>query len=73
MKEGKTLDQMRGELMRQILEIALETDNPQFKLDAFKCTQERGKAPTPAAEMTVDAMTTFRNRVLKAEAGNGPN
>lgn len=68
----KTIAQLRQELTRQILEIALDDDNPQYKLDALKATVERGKAQneSPTSE-PMDAMSVFQSRVRKA-AETGP-
>jgi hypothetical protein len=56
-------------LRRQILELAISSDNPQFKLDAYKATVERGKAAKPTEPTPVDVMGQFRSRVAKAESG----
>jgi uncharacterized coiled-coil protein SlyX len=67
----KTIDELREELARQVLEIALETDNPQLKLDALARTAERGK--TAAAKPAVNpppgsnGMAAFAARVKRAE------
>lgn len=66
-RKPKTLAQLRDELARQILEIALQDENPQYKLDAFKATQERGRPQTQAAaEEPMDGMSIFAARVRKA-------
>lgn len=74
-KKTKSIAQLRDELARQILEFALKDDNPQYKLDAFKATVERGKAQAQApVDEPTDTMTTFMTRVRQAAvAGAEPD
>jgi hypothetical protein len=68
-----SVDDLGDTLKRQILELAIASDNPQFKLDAYKATVERGKArPADTSPAEADAMTQFRARVrTAAEVENG--
>jgi len=68
------IDELRDKLAKQILQLAIESDNPQYKVDAFKATERYGKAqaaktvetPTPGG------MAVFAARVKRAEQqGNG--
>lgn len=68
MSEQPTNDELFATLKRQILELAIDSDNPQFKLDAYKATLERGKPVRETVETPPDAMAVFRARVSKAEA-----
>ena len=69
MSEASNEDLM-ADLKRQILELAIASDNPQFKLDAFKAVVERGKAAKPVEAPPVDdAMTIFQRSVKRAENG----
>lgn len=66
-----TIEELRAKLARQILNAAIDNDNPQFKLDAFKATEPRGKL-APSAGAPAGAMSLFQNRVKQAEeGGNG--
>lgn len=69
----RTIEELREELARQILETAIESDNPQFKVDAFKALEKwgmtRGKQAT--ASEPGGAMHAFQARVRRAEEGNG--
>lgn len=66
----KSIDELREALARQILELALEDPNAQFKLDSYKATarpaSDRGKV---AESSPADGMAIFRDRVKKAELG----
>lgn len=68
----KSIEELREELARQILELALADSNAQFKLDSFKAT---AKPPDrkPTAEIPAnDAMSIFQARVRRAaEAKDG--
>lgn len=65
-----TIDELREVLARQILVEAIDSDNPQFKLDAFKATERYGKnAPKAASEAPVGGMATFQARLRHAERG----
>lgn len=70
-----SIEEMKAALQRQILETALESDNPQFKLDVFKAVQERATRGVKQADVEAppDAMQRFQARVRKAESGNGPD
>ena len=71
----KTIEQLREELARQILETAIDSDNPQFKVDAFKALEKwgisRGNKTTPTTPGPGSAMSSFQARVKRAEEGNG--
>ena len=65
-----TIDDLRDKLAKQILEIAIASDNPQYKVDAFKATERYGKtAPAkPAASPSQpNGMAAFAARVKRAE------
>jgi hypothetical protein len=70
--DEKTIEEMRERLAHQILEIALESDNPQLKLDAFKATEKSVKiaAAKPANDPSAGGMAVFQRR-MKAAAGQG--
>jgi len=67
----KTIDQLREELALQIIELALASDNEQFKLDSYRATAERGKPKPTTPEQQPGGMTIFRQRVKQAETKNG--
>ena len=68
MRHFETIEELRQELTRQVLEIALASDNPQYKLDTLRATNPPGRAkPPPEPASITDAMTMFRARVTKAE------
>lgn len=79
----KSIDDLRDELAKQILELAIKSDNPQYKVDAFKATERYGK--TVAAKPAVtpppgsNGMAAFAARVKRAEergtqdAGDDPD
>ena len=70
--EEQSVEQLGETLKRQILELAIDSDNPQFKLDAYKATVERGKAGKAAEPPPpIDGMSIFQRRVRHAE--NGPD
>jgi hypothetical protein len=73
MSKPETIDDLRDKLAKQILQLAIESDNPQYKVDAFKATERYGK--TAAAEKAVaptpGGMAVFAARVRRAEQGNG--
>lgn len=51
MSEEKTIDDLLRELAKLILEEAIDSENPQFRLDAFRAVQSYGKGtakPAPA-------------------------
>ena len=68
------IDELRDKLAKQILQLAIESDNPQYKVDAFKATERYGKSQ---AAKTVETpapggMAVFAARVKRAEQqGNG--
>jgi hypothetical protein len=60
----KSIEELREELARQILEIAINDENPQYKLDAYKAINVK---PAKIEKATpVDAMTIFQQRVSAA-------
>ena len=66
----KSIDQLREELARQILDLALEDPNLQLKLDAYKATQkppERGKQVETSVP---DMMSIMRERVRQADGAD---
>jgi hypothetical protein len=65
-----TNDELTAILKRQLLEIAISSDNDQFKLDVYRGVVDRTRNAKPV-EITppVDAMTIFQQRV---KAANGP-
>lgn len=68
-REDQTIEELREELARQILMLALEDSNPQYKLDSYKATQkppERGKHAEVAPN---ESMSIFQERVRKARDG----
>jgi hypothetical protein len=69
--ETMSVDELGDVLKRQILELAIDSDNPQFKLDAFKATVERStKAKQVEGQQPeISAMTAFQNRVRDASDG----
>ena len=71
----QTIEEMKADLQRQILEEALTSDNPQFKLDVFKAVVERSARGSKPVEPDAapDAMQRFRARVSRAEQMNGPD
>jgi hypothetical protein len=64
-------EELAGQLKRQLLELAIGSDNVQLKLDIYKATVERGKAKPVEPEPAADQMTMFRTRVTRAESANG--
>ena len=73
-KSEQTIDELRDKLAKQILELAIESDNPQYKVDAFKATERYGKSVTAKAVETAapgNGMAVFAARVKRAEQGNG--
>jgi hypothetical protein len=73
MSKPETIDDLRDKLAKQILEIAIETDNPQLKVDIFKATERYGKTAAAKAVETPSpgGMAVFAARVKRAEQGNG--
>lgn len=73
MSDERTIEEMKEELQRQILQTALKSDNPQYKLDVFKAVHERAAKSKPAEPPPqADGMDAFRRRVKQAEeSGNG--
>ena len=71
----QSIEEMKADLQRQILEEALTSDNPQFKLDVFKAVVERSARGSKPVEPDAgpDPMQRFRARVSRAESGNGPD
>jgi hypothetical protein len=73
--EDLPIDDLRDRLAKQILKLAIESDNPQYKVDAFKATERYGKsaaAKTAVETPTPNAMAVFAARVKHAEQqGNG--
>lgn len=69
----QSIEQLRETLARQILEAAIASDNPQYKVDAFKALEKYGMGKTKVAETgaSAGAMTVFQARVKRAEEGNG--
>ena len=72
-EKPRSIDELREELARQILETAIDSDNPQFKVDAFKALEKWGmtKGKITTAPQPGSAMTAFQARVRRAEEGNG--
>lgn len=70
-KEVETIDELRDKLAKQILELAIASDNPQYKVDAFKATERYGKSVTAKAVETPSpgGMAVFAARVKRAEQG----
>ena len=65
-----TIEELRAELTRQVLEIALDSENPQYKLDALRATNPPGRAKAaPEPPPGIDQMTAFQQRVKRAENG----
>jgi hypothetical protein len=64
-------EELAGKLKRQLLELAIDTDNAQLKLDIYRATVERGKAKPVEVAPPTDAMTLMQQRVRKA--ANGPD
>lgn len=70
-KADKSIEELREALARQILELALDDPNAQFKLDSYKATA-RPPDRRPSEAVTNDAMSVFQARVRKAaEARDG--
>jgi len=67
MKSEPSIEELREQLARQILEIALSEDNAQFKLDSYRATQERGRGRPPETPAQPVGMEMFRERLRKAE------
>jgi restriction endonuclease Mrr len=68
---AESIDDLREQLARQILEAALKSDNAQFKVDAFKALEKYGmKGGKPAENPAgAGAMASFHERVKRAEMG----
>lgn len=68
-KSEQTIDDLRDQLAKQILQIAIESDNPQLKVDAFKATERYGKSQAAKAVETPSpgGMAVFAARVKRAE------
>lgn len=72
MNEDKTqtIEQLREILAKQILELAIDSDNPQYKVDAYKATATSGRvARAEAAPAAAGGMSMFQARIRAAEAG----
>ena len=67
-----SIEQLREVLARQILELAIKADNEQYKLDAYKATEVRGRTGKAAADPVATPMANFHARVKAAEM-NGDN
>jgi hypothetical protein len=62
-----SIEELREILAKQILELAIDDENPQFKLDAYRATAERGtKRGTEKLTAPTDGMTIFQERVKQA-------
>ena len=65
------IDELRDRLAKQILQLAIESDNPQYKVDAFKATERYGKSVAATAAKTAEpapgGMALFAARVKRAE------
>lgn len=68
--EDTTIDQLREILARQILKMAIDDDNAQYKLDAFKATEPKGRGTPRTITTAASPMAMFHERVRRAE-GNG--
>ena len=66
----ESIEELREILAKQILELAIEDENVQLKLDAYKATQERGTRKVAEKVAATDGMAIFQARVAKAT--NGP-
>jgi hypothetical protein len=73
MSKPETIDDLRDKLAKQILQLAIDSDNPQYKVDAFKATERYGKSVNAKAVETPapGGMAVFAARVKRAEQGNG--
>jgi hypothetical protein len=71
----KTIEQLREELARQILEAAIASDNPQYKVDAYKAVEKYGMKGGRSAEPATSGspMAVFHDRVKRAEQGINGN
>jgi DNA-binding SARP family transcriptional activator len=72
----ETIENLRERLARQILENALDSDNPQFKVDAFKALEKWGMtraSSAPAKDADTSPMAAFQGRVKRAEQGVDTN
>lgn len=69
MSKPETIDELRDQLAKQILELAIASDNPQYKVDAFKATERYGKTAAAKAVETPSpgGMAVFAARVKRAE------
>lgn len=84
MSKPETIDELRDQLAKQILELAIKSDNPQYKVDAFKATERYGKTAAVAKPAVnpphgSNGMAAFAARVKRAEqlgtqdAGDDPD
>jgi hypothetical protein len=66
-----TVEDLRDKLVRQLLELAVKSDNPQFKVDVYKATENRGRLAKPADNpgKSSGAFAAFHDRVRRAEQG----
>ena len=71
MSKPETIDELRDQLAEQILKLAIASDNPQYKVDAFKATERYGKsqAAKPVETAAPGGMAVFAARVKRAEQG----
>ncbi len=71
MDKPQTIDELRDQLAEQILKLAIASDNPQYKVDAFKATERYGKTAAAKAVETPSpgGMAVFAARVRRAEQG----
>lgn len=65
-KSALSIEELREQLARQILLLALDDDNAQFKLDSYKATQKPPERGKPDLAAPADAMSIFQARVRKA-------
>lgn len=64
-----SIEALRAELAEQILRLAIASDNPQYKVDAFKATERYGKsaAKAPGGEAAAGGMAVFHARLRQAQ------
>lgn len=66
----ETIEELREELAKQTLKLALDSDNPQYKVDVLRATATSAKLSRPAtSEPAVGGMSMFQARIRAAEVG----
>ena len=70
--KSETIEELREELAKQTLKLAIDSDNPQYKVDVLRATATSAKLGKPvASEPAAGGMSMFQARIRQAERGNG--